>query len=386
MYRIGEFSYLYKLTIKTLRYYDEIDLFKPSYKEPYTGYRYYSEDQKEELEHILKLKDYGFTLEEIKDLKKELTEEKIIKKIQELQNQQNQLDSKIKKLEFLKNGGENKMKYKVGFNSNRKIDVVGIRINLEKRNQEELDKYFENIEKKVKKLKLNTRTKVVITEEVGYKEENIELFIGYFISHLTPKELSKIYKSKDLHLFSYPTADYLTAINVENNDITTACKNIIEYSKDKKVQIVGPFIEFYDIEEKPKVYVMVHDLVREELDDERIKEDANNKYHQPFVLNKELLGKWKIKEILPNIHFNPDKQKSNPSSTYMTLEFNDDGTTNFKNVKWSDNFLFIVTDNGVIANFMNIMKINDKEYLEIRMNDMSTIYYHAKPISYIYER
>ena len=145
-------------------------------------------------------------------------------------------------------------------------------------------------------------------------------------------------------------------------------------------------MEFYDIEEKPKVYVMVHDLVREELDDERIKEDANNKYHQPFILNKELLGKWKIKEILPNIHFNPDKQKSNPSSTYMTLEFNDDGTTNFKNVKWSDNFLFIVTDNGVIANFMNIMKINDKEYLEIRMNDMSTIYYHAKPISYIYER
>ena len=70
----------------------------------------------------------------------------------------------------------------------------------------------------------------------------------------------------------------------------------------------------------------------------------------------------------------------------MNLEFNDDGTTNFKNVKWSDNFLFIVTDNGVIANFMNIMKINDKEYLEIRMNDMSTIYYHAKPISYIYER
>ena len=163
-------------------------------------------------------------------------------------------------------------------------------------------------------------------------------------------------------------------------------KYIIEYSKDKKVQIVGPFMEFYDIEEKPKVYVMVHDLVREELDDERIKEDANNKYHQPFILNKELLGKWKIKEILPNIHFNPDKQKSNPSSTYMTLEFNDDGTTNFKNVKWSDNFLFIVTDNGVIANFMNIMKINDKEYLEIRMNDMSTIYYHAKPISYIYER
>ncbi|MDD6224384.1 MAG: MerR family transcriptional regulator [bacterium] len=386
MYRIGEFSYLYKLIIKTLRYYDEIDLFKPSYKEPYTGYRYYSEDQKEELEHILTLKDYGFTLEEIKDLKKELTEEKIIQKIQELQQQQDLLDSKIKKLEVLKNGGENKMKYKVGFDSNKKINVIGIRINLEKRNQEELDKYFENIEKKVKKLKLNTKTKVVITEEVGYKEEDIELFIGYFISNLTSKEISKINKSKDLDLFSYPTADYLVAINLENDDIVTACKDIIEYSEEKKVQIIGPFMEFYDIEEMPKVYVMVHDLIREELNDERIKEFANDKYNEPFVLNKELLGKWKIKEILSNINFNPNKQKSNPSTTYMILEFYDDRTTNFENVTWSDKYIFIMTEHGVIANSINIMKINNKEYLEIRMNDMSSIYYRAKPISYIYEK
>lgn len=386
MYRIGEFSYLYKLTIKTLRYYDEIDLFKPSYKEPYTGYRYYSEDQKEELEQILKLKNYGFTLEEIKDLKKELTEEKITKKIEELQQQQNQLDSKIKKLEVLKNGGENKMKYKVGFDSNKKINVVGIRIDLEKRNQEELNKYFENIEKKVKKIKLNTKTKVIITEEVGYKEEDIELFIGYFVSNLTSKEISKINKCKDLELFSYPTADYLAAINLEDDDVITACKDIIEYSKEKKVQIIGPFMEFYDIEEMPKVYVMVHDLIREELNDERIKEFANNKYNEPFVLNKEILGKWKIKEILPNINFNPNKQKSNPTTTYMTLKLYDDGTTNFENLKWSDRFLFIITENGVIANSMNLMKIDNKEYLEIRMNDMSTIYYHAKPVSYIYER
>ena len=81
MYRIGEFSYLFQLTIKTLRYYDEIDLFKPSYKDSFTGYRYYSEDQKEELKNILMLKEYGFTLEEIKELKNELSNDKIVEKI-----------------------------------------------------------------------------------------------------------------------------------------------------------------------------------------------------------------------------------------------------------------------------------------------------------------
>ena len=48
MYRIGEFSYLYQATIKTLLHYDKKDLFKPSYKDPYTGYRYYSDSQRGE--------------------------------------------------------------------------------------------------------------------------------------------------------------------------------------------------------------------------------------------------------------------------------------------------------------------------------------------------
>lgn len=386
MYRIGEFSYLYKITIKTLRYYDEINLFKPSYKDPYTGYRYYSEDQKEELENILKLKEYGFTLEEIRNLKKELTEDKIINKINELEKQRKKLGYKIKRLENLKDRREESMKYKVCFDSNKKMSVVGLRINMDKRDGEELDKYFDIIKKKLNKLKLKARTKVVITEEIGYKEEDIELFVGYYIPILSSKEISKIYKAKDIDLFRYPTSDYLTAINVDDGDIMTACKDIIEYSKDKNVQIIGPFMEFYYQDEKPRVYAMVHDLIREELDHELARISSNKKYNEPFKLNKSFLGKWNIKEILPNINFNVDKQKSIPNTTYMNFEFHDDGSTNYKNVKWSDNYMFIETENGVVANIMEIIKLNNKEYLEIRMNDMSTIYHHAAPISYIYER
>lgn len=384
MYRIGEFSYLFELSIKTLRYYDEIDLFKPSYKDPFTGYRYYSENQKAELENILRLKDYGFTLEEIKQLKKELSEDDIISKIKQLASKQDELNMKIKKLEDLKNGDENKMKYKVGFASNTKLTVIGKSIVVENRDKMNIDEIFKDIECKVNKLKLNTFTKVIITEEVGYKVDDVELFIGYLQRSITGKEIAKINKCKDLTLFDYPTGDYLAAINVEKNDIITACKDIIEYSKEKNVQIIGPFIEIYGRDNTLEVYTYVKDLVREEINDFRIKEAALKLFEQPFVPNDKIVGKWQIKEILPNIDYNPNRQKSIPKTDFLELEFKKDGTTNYENVTYSGNTLFIKTENGVVSNVIILKELKETTYLEIRMNDMSLVYPNAKPVSYIY--
>ena len=65
-YKIGEFSKITGIPVKTLRYYDEIDLFKPSEIDLFSGYRYYKEEQIESLKIILELKEAGFLLEEIK--------------------------------------------------------------------------------------------------------------------------------------------------------------------------------------------------------------------------------------------------------------------------------------------------------------------------------
>ncbi len=65
MFRIGEFSKLSQVTVKTLRYYDEIGLLKPANVDPFTGYRYYSADQLPRLNRILALKDLGLSLAEI---------------------------------------------------------------------------------------------------------------------------------------------------------------------------------------------------------------------------------------------------------------------------------------------------------------------------------
>ena len=65
MIRIGDFSKLSRVSIKTLRYYDEMGLLKPVEVDRFTGYRYYEFDQLPRLYRILALKDLGFSLEEI---------------------------------------------------------------------------------------------------------------------------------------------------------------------------------------------------------------------------------------------------------------------------------------------------------------------------------
>ena len=72
LYKIGEFSKLVNVPVKTLRYYDEINLFKPQEIDLFSGYRYYSEKQIDDLEVILSLKEVGFSLEEIKKILEKL--------------------------------------------------------------------------------------------------------------------------------------------------------------------------------------------------------------------------------------------------------------------------------------------------------------------------
>ncbi len=68
MMRIGDFSKLCRVSVKTLRFYDELGLLKPSEVDPFSGYRYYEVDQLLRLNRILALKDLGFSLEEIRQL------------------------------------------------------------------------------------------------------------------------------------------------------------------------------------------------------------------------------------------------------------------------------------------------------------------------------
>ena len=66
--KIGEFSRLMQVTVKTLRHYEQKELLVPDEVDEWTGYRYYSITQMLKLNSIRQLQQLGFTLEEIKDL------------------------------------------------------------------------------------------------------------------------------------------------------------------------------------------------------------------------------------------------------------------------------------------------------------------------------
>ena len=66
--KIGEFSKMMQVTVKTLRHYEQKGLLLPDEVDEWTGYRYYSLEQMQKLQSIRDLQRLSFSLDEIKDL------------------------------------------------------------------------------------------------------------------------------------------------------------------------------------------------------------------------------------------------------------------------------------------------------------------------------
>jgi DNA-binding transcriptional MerR regulator len=65
MFKIGDFSKISQVSVKTLHHYDAIGLLKPAAVDPSTGYRHYTIDQLSRVNRILALKELGFSLEHV---------------------------------------------------------------------------------------------------------------------------------------------------------------------------------------------------------------------------------------------------------------------------------------------------------------------------------
>lgn len=67
-FKIGEIADMFDTSIRALRLYDKMGLFKPGYTDETTGYRYYTADQIPVLNTILVFKSIGIRLVDIKQL------------------------------------------------------------------------------------------------------------------------------------------------------------------------------------------------------------------------------------------------------------------------------------------------------------------------------
>ena len=95
---IGKMAEMNRLTVATLRLYDELGLLHPRRKDPESGYRYYDMAQNARLDMIAYMKELGMSLSEIADvLKKEditLIETILIRKNEQLHSQMRELKSR----------------------------------------------------------------------------------------------------------------------------------------------------------------------------------------------------------------------------------------------------------------------------------------------------
>ena len=107
LYRIGMFATMNHVTIKALRYYDDQGLLTPAYVDEENGYRYYTLSQMADLQRILALKEAGFTLDNICEMRRGSgTDDFLTKKKAEIIDEIAELTHKLARLESYANRGD----------------------------------------------------------------------------------------------------------------------------------------------------------------------------------------------------------------------------------------------------------------------------------------
>lgn len=103
MLRIGEFSKLAKVSIKTLRYYDKIELLKPAMIDSLTQYRYYTLEQLETVRLISMYKEVGLSNEMISKILNKKGDERAVLEYQKqvLTERAEDIKKALSSLEFL---------------------------------------------------------------------------------------------------------------------------------------------------------------------------------------------------------------------------------------------------------------------------------------------
>ncbi len=124
MYKIGEFSKIVDIPIRTLRYYDEYGVLVPSEIDRFTGYRYYSDENVLECETIKLLKSLDFTLDEIIEYKENEDKNLLEKKKKEIDERIYLLKLKQKRISLMQEELENKNSKKITLKETKQEKIL----------------------------------------------------------------------------------------------------------------------------------------------------------------------------------------------------------------------------------------------------------------------
>jgi len=205
MYTISRFSQLCKMSARMLRHYDKEELLKPVHVDTTNGYRYYEKSQLETALWIKKLKEYRFSLPEIRTILLTSDRESLTglmhSKIRELSNEMNRFKQIIAEMQEMI---EDKVDFVPG--ERRSYDILlGMRNEIRvlsqrmKMNMDNMDKYIDSLYEKAEESNihlLGIPSAIFFDEEYTPDHSDIELIIP--IVHRNDEDASYDWQIKTL--------------------------------------------------------------------------------------------------------------------------------------------------------------------------------------------
>ncbi|MBO1582001.1 MULTISPECIES: MerR family transcriptional regulator [Bacillus] len=241
MFRIGDFSKLNKISIKTLRYYDEIDLLKPQKIDNHTGYRYYSAQQIPRLHRILALKDVGFSLQEISILlDDEATKhEMFLKKTHEIKIEIRKKEEQLLRLQtvFTRTQEEKSMNYHIVTKQIEPIQVAAIneKLNSALKQSELWGELINHIDKHHVK-----RNAPIAIYNTSTKEDTIHLKVCMPIT-------KNIQETENIKIEQLPVIEQAACIihKGTNDTLTNAYTAVQQWIEQNQYEVTGPVREVH---------------------------------------------------------------------------------------------------------------------------------------------
>lgn len=211
--KIGEFSQLGQVSIRTLRHYDEIDLLHPQLVDPESGYRYYSVKQLEVLAQIVLLRELKFSLKEIKSLIQQdpkiftaallKKDREIEKEIQRDRFRQQQIHQMIRRM-------QHKEKYQVTIKKIPTFSVVSLRKKIKSFYHEGL--LWEDFIALLSQQQINFPREPDQNLTIFHDEEYLEEGVDVEVAIIAVAEVQKPLKVREL-----PELEHAAIIYVEGN-------------------------------------------------------------------------------------------------------------------------------------------------------------------------
>lgn len=163
--KIGHFAKYNNISVQTLRYYEQIDLLHPASIDEASNYRYYHINQSAAVDNIQFLKQFNFSLEEIKHIMNEtegLAElsQTVEKKKEELLEQRKILDQQLEDIDSFQAGAlifqekQNQTEIEVAHFPARPILTYSIDKNIYEMTDEEYEFYLRAFKNHVSKQKI----------------------------------------------------------------------------------------------------------------------------------------------------------------------------------------------------------------------------------------